>query len=331
MDIFSHLFVTFLPYFCVLVLSSIALIFSERAGIVNLGINGIIVVGATFYMIFANVISRGSSVSMSGWLQIPLFILSALGGFLFSLLHGFICIKLKANQIISGIALNVLAPAITISILFIFGEGNRLPYNINELALGNAAIYQMENIVSLKVILTLIVIVFSGFILSMTRWGLRYKSVGENPQAADVAGINVDKMKWISTFISGSLAGLAGGIYISCLSSGNQFTTGNVEGLGFLAIAIMIVGGWKILWSVLFSLVFAFLFSFGFHFKYIYPNESDSIVSLIKMIPYLLVILILIIFSKKTGDFVFKITGKKLFAQSNGPKAAGEPYDKSKR
>lgn len=342
MDIFSHLFVTFLPYFCILALASIALIFSERAGIVNLGINGVIVVGAAFYMIFAHVFSDGGNKEVSGWLQIPLFIISALGGMLFSLLHGFICIRLKANQIISGIALNILAPGITIAILFIFGTGNKLPFNVSELSLGNAAKYEISNVVSLKVLLTLVVIAISIFVLTFTKWGLRFKSIGENPQAADVAGINVNRMKWISIFISGALAGIAGGIYISSLSSGNQFTTGNVEGLGYLAIAIMIVGRWKIIWSVLIAILFSLLFSLGLQFKFIFPDEKDSIVSLIKMIPYLLTIVILVILSKPSMKAITKagkalhikwITkiGNRLLAQSNGPKAAGEPYDKSKR
>lgn len=330
MDVFNHLFVTFLPYFCILTLSSIALIFSEKAGIVNLGINGIIVVGATFYMIFANVISKNGSVAISGWVQIPLFLLSALGGILFSLLHGFICIKLKANQIISGIALNILAPAITISILFIFGEGNKMPFLVEELALGNRANYESSNVVSLKIVVTLIVILISSFVLTFTKWGLRFNSVGENPQAADVAGVNVNRMKWIAILISGFLAGIAGGIYISTLSSGNQFATANVEGLGFLAIAIMIVGRWKITWSVLIATLFSLLFSLGIEFKFIYPEEKDSIVSLIKMIPYLLTIVILILFAKPTMKWISKTAGK-LSTQSMGPKAAGEPYDKSKR
>ena len=102
-------------------LSAIALIFSERAGIVNIGVNGIMVMGATFYMIFANLFSQGGTVALNGGFQIILFALSILGGIILALLFGFAVIKLKANQIISGVALNILAPAITISVLIIFG------------------------------------------------------------------------------------------------------------------------------------------------------------------------------------------------------------------
>lgn len=329
MDIFNHLFISFLPYFCILSLTTIALIFSERAGIVNLGINGVIVAGASFYMIFANIFSKQGANELNGAMQIPLFILSGLGGLLFSLLHGFATIKLKANQIISGVALNILAPALTIAILFIFGEANKLPYNVNEFALGNAANYEFKNVVSLKVLVTLLVISASAVILSFTKWGLRLKSIGENPQAADVAGINVNRTKWYAVMISGALAGIAGAIYISSLSSGNTFK-GNVEGLGFLAIAIMIVGRWKIIASIVTVVLFSFLFAFGFQFKFLFENQKDSVVSIIKMIPYLITILILVLFSKPSVDFLSKRLHK-LSIQSSGPKAAGEPYDKSKR
>lgn len=329
MDIFSHLFITFMPYFCILSLATIALIISERAGIVNIGMNGVIVMGASFYMIFANIMSKGGTVALSGPFQILLYLFSALGGILMNWLMGFAVIKLKANQIVSGVALNILAPAITIAILFIFGTAQRLPYSVEELALGNAANYQITNIVSLKMLVTLFVICLFAILLKFTRWGLRFKSVGENPQAADVAGINVNRVKWSAILISGALAGIAGAIYISCLSGGNTFK-GNVEGLGYLAIAIMIVGRWNIIPSILVVIIFSILFSLGYHFKFIFPTQSDAIVSLIKMIPYVVTLIVLILFSKPSTKYLSKLFAR-LSLQSSGPKAAGEPYDKSKR
>lgn len=335
MGIFEHLFISFLPYFCILSLATIALIFSERVGIINLGVNGVIVMGATFYMIFANLFSKGGQIDLNGWVQIPLFILSGLGGVLMSALHGFATIKLKANQIISGVALNILAPAITIALLFILGTGNTLPYSVKELAAGNAANFEVTNIISLKVLVTLIVIVVSGVALSLTRWGLRLRSIGENPQAADVAGINVNKTKWVAILISGLLAGIAGAIFISTKSSGLAFK-GGVEGLGYLAIAIMIVGRWKIIASIVAVIAFSLLFSLGTEFKFIFPKEKDSMIYLIKMLPYVFTMFILVLFSKPVLQFGAKTKiGAKMFnkmiAQSSGPKAVGEPYNKSKR
>lgn len=329
MDIFNHLFITFMPYFCVLALSTIALIISERAGIVNIGINGIIVMGASFYMIFAHLFSNKGSTSLDGGFQILLFLFAACGGILMNLLIGFAVIRLKANQVIAGIALNILAPAITIAILFIFGTAQRLPFTVEELALGNAANFEPFNFVSLKMIVTLFVISIFFVLLRFTKWGLRFKSVGENPQASDVAGINVNATKWKAILISGALAGLAGGIYIASLSSGNTFK-GNVEGLGYLAIAIMIIGRWNIIPSMIAVIIFSTLFSLGFQFSYIFPNEKNSIISIIKMLPYLITILILVLFSKPSLRYISKIANK-MSIQSNGPKAAGEPYDKSKR
>lgn len=329
MDGFNHLFITFLPYFCVLSLSTVALILSERSGIVNIGINGVIVMGATFYMIFANLMSDGGKNTLDSGFQILLFFLAMLGGIIMNSLFGFATVKLKANQIISGVALNILAPAITIVILFIFGTAQRLPYTVNELAVGNASNYEPSNVVSLKVILTLFIVSVFGVLLRFTRWGLRFKSVGENPQASDVAGINVNRVKWNAILLSGALAGLAGGIYIASLSSGNAFK-GNVEGLGFLAIAIMIVGRWKIGPSIFAVVIFSILFSLGYHFKYLFPNEDDAAVALIKMIPYLITIISLVIFSKPIMLWLSKACYKSSL-QSTGPKAAGEPYDKSKR
>lgn len=330
MEIFNSIFVTFLPYFCILTLSTIALIFSERAGIINLGINGVIVIGATTYMIFAFLVSKGGEVAISGWMQIPLFLISAIGGLLFSVLHGFATIKLKANQVISGVALNILAPALTIAILFLFGTANKMNYNVGELAWGNAANDDVMNVISLKVLITLALIIIAPIIFSLTKYGLRLKSIGENPQAADVAGINVNRMKWQAILISGVLAGIAGAIYISSLSSGNSFR-GNNEGLGYLAIAIMIVGRWKILPSVIAVFVFSLLFSLGLEFKTVFPHiEKESIIYLIKMIPYLFTILVMLIFSKQSIKFMREKMKIKM-SDYSGPKAAGEPYYKNKR
>lgn len=323
----QEIFVTFWPYFCVLGLSAIALIFSERAGIINIGINGVMVMGSTFYMIFANLFTNAGITNP--WMQIPLFAISVIGGILTCLLFGYAVIKLKANQIITGVALNILAPAITIVILILFGQAERLPFNVGELALGNAANNDPANVVSLKVILTLFIISASAVLLKYTRWGLRFKAVGENPQAADVAGINVNRVKWSSIIISGAIAGLAGGIYIASLSSGNIFR-GNNEGLGFLAIAIMIVGQWKVMPSIIASAVFSLLFAFGYQFKAIFPEQQDAVVAMIKAIPYILTVVTLIIFSKRSAIFLSRAFSR-ISIQSGGPKAAGEPYDKSKR
>lgn len=354
----NALITTLIPYFCILSLASIAIIFTERSGIINLGINGTMVFGATTYMVFAHVIAPGSGPEMSGWLNIPLFLFGALGGVLFSSLHGLISIRLKGNQTISGIALNILAPAFTLLILYLFGEANAMPYNVKRLELGNSANNDLTSIISLKVFLTIIISAIAFVLFTFTRWGLRFKSVGENPQAADSSGINVNRMKWSAIIISGAIAGIAGSIYISEFSTGAAFKSQvNVEGLGFLAIAIVIISQWKVLSAGLVSIIFGLLFALGQQANNLFVNGSE-IQPILMMLPYLFTVIILIIFSetilagfaklfykwakklkydqeqKSRFSILIMTISKKLFFMSKnktGPKALGQPYDKSKR
>lgn len=361
----NQLLVSLFPYFCILSLSAIAIIFTERAGIINLGINGIIVSGATTYMIMAYIISPlayNSSTPANPWLNVFLYAIAALGGILFSLLHGLISIKMKGNQTISGIALNILAPSITLVILYLFGDAHRMEYSVSRLELGNSKNFELISFVSLKMFVTILVIIISFVVLTFSRWGLRLKSIGENPQAADAAGINVTKMKWLSIIISGAIAGIAGAIYISEISDGGAFKSQvNVEGLGFLAIAIVILSKWKPLNVALVTIIFSILFSLGKNAVDLFPNGKE-IKPILLMLPYLLTLLVLIIFSKPLILWLSKVFEKlsnkmikmgknenkksnllsrffnwcsiKLISFSNSvqpPKALGIPYDKSQR
>lgn len=353
----NWLLLTFFPYLCILSLSAVAIIFTERAGIINLSINGVMVGGATMYMIFAYIIAPLSKnpTPMSSWLNIFLFLMAAIGGILISCFHGFISITLKGNQTISGIAINIIAPALTLIILYLFGEANRMDYNVGLLELGNSKNGELISIISFKVVITLIVILVSFVFFTFTKSGLRFKVVGENPQAADVAGINVTKVKWSSIIISGAIAGIAGAIYISEFSNGGSFKSQvNVEGLGFLAIAIVINGRWKVLPSTLFASIFAILFSLAQNSNNLFTN-GETIKPILMMLPYLFTLVILVLFSKyffqllsnslitlsrkqknQNSNFnknLHKISNK-LVSLSNifqPPKALGQPYDKSKR
>lgn len=354
-DLFIYLF----SYLCILSLASIAVIFTERAGIINLGINGVIVSGATTYMIIAYIFSKNSDENLSGWFNIVLFLCAGIGGFLYSSLHGLISIKLKGNQTISGIALNILAPAITLLILKLFGESNSMNYSVDRLELGNSKNGELISFISLKMTLTILIVIISFIFFTFTKWGLRFKSVGENPQAADAVGINVNKVKWLSILISGFIGGIAGAIFITEFSSGGTFKNQvNVEGLGFIAIAIVIISRWKALLSFIVSIIFSFLLSMGYHAKNLFVN-GEKIEPILLMLPYLFTIFILIIFSKpflasisklfatlskkinsKRKDKESKLAkgfewcANKLLILSNssqGPKSLGQPYDKSKR
>ncbi|MGL6125068.1 MAG: ABC transporter permease [Metamycoplasmataceae bacterium] len=315
MEIFNEIITFTMLYLGILTLSSISAIISERVGIVNIGINGTIVFGATAYMVFASIFTDQGAIVGSSWLQIPLFIIAGISGVLLSSLHGYATIKLKANQIISGIAMNILAPALTLTVLFIFGTANKLNYNVPELALGNSALNELSAIVSLSTFVLFITVVVAWLALNRTKWGLRLKSIGENPQAADAAGINVNSFKWQGVLISGLLAGLAGAMFMtSTLGSGTTFK-GSVEGLGFLALAIMIIGRWKILPSLFAAIAFSLLLGVSYTIPSFVPREYESYKSLLLAIPYLVTLIAMTVFGEK----------------SVGPKAAGIPYDKSLR
>lgn len=315
MEIFNSIITLAIMYFGILTVSSIASIISERVGIVNIGINGTIVFGATVYMIFASIFTDRGAINGSPWLQIPLFILSGLAGAAFSSLHGYATIKLKANQIISGIAMNILAPAITLMVLFVFGSANMMSYNVPELSLGNSARNELSAIVSLSTFTLIIVVITSWIMLNKTKWGLRLKSIGENPQAADAAGINVNSFKWQGVLISGLLAGLAGAMFMTSNRASGATFKGSVEGLGYLALAIMIIGRWKIFPALISSIAFSLLLGISYNFSSFVPKEYESYKYLVLTIPYLGTLIIMTIFGNK----------------SVGPKAAGIPYDKSLR
>ncbi|MDK2819617.1 MAG: ABC transporter permease [Mycoplasmataceae bacterium] len=315
MEIFNSIITLAFMYLGILTLSSISSIISERVGIVNIGVNGTIVFGATIYMIFASIFSSRGSFEASSWLQIPLFIISGLAGIAFSSLHGYATIKLKANQIISGVAMNILAPAMTLLVLFVFGEAGRMNYNVPELAIGNNASAEITGIFSLSSFVMILVVVVSMIMLNKTSWGLRLKSVGENPQASDAAGINVNSFKWQGVLISGLLAGFAGAMFMaSTRTSGNTFQ-GSVEGLGFLSLAIMIVGRWKIIPSLFVSVAFSFLLSISYNFTQLVPKDYSNYQFLVLAVPYVVTLIAMVAFAKG----------------SIGPKAAGIPYDKTLR
>ncbi|MGL5308750.1 MAG: ABC transporter permease, partial [Metamycoplasmataceae bacterium] len=312
METFNQIIILAVTYFGILALASMSSTVSERVGIINIGINGTMVFGATAYMVFASIFTAQGAIQGSAWLQIPLFLISAIAGVLFSALHGYATIKLKSNQIISGVAANILAPALTLTVLFLFGRANTLNYSVPRLEWGNSAINDLSSIISLSTFVLIVAVIVVWIMLNKTSWGLRLKSIGENPQAADAAGINVNWFKWQGVLISGLLAGLAGALYMTSTRVDGTSFKGSVEGLGYLALAIMIVGKWKILPAVLTSFLFALLLGLSYSFYLFVPNEYSSYSYLFLAVPYLGTLITMTIFGKK----------------SVAPKAVGIPYDK---
>ncbi|WP_391591566.1 ABC transporter, permease protein 2 (cluster 11, riboflavin/purine nucleoside) [[Mycoplasma] cavipharyngis] len=305
MNIFTEIFSTSILFFCILVTAAIAALFSEKVGIVNIAVNGNMIFSAAFFGLAAQLFNTNSPL-----IQIVLYFIAICFGILFSILQNLLVIKLKADQIVAGIAMNLLGVGIAVILLQIAGTSNKFNFLIPELALGE----DFQNLISLKLFLVLIVIVIAWFFLNKSRWGLRFKSIGENPNAAAVVGINVNSYKWFGTLISGALSGLAGAIFMNYV--GTNFAA-NVKGLGFLGLAILIIGQWRIILIVIATLLFSFLYGSGItlstgvgELKYLENYSSFFII-----MPYLITIIVLAFSSKN----------------SNAPKALGLVYQKEKR
>lgn len=248
-------------------------------------------------------------------------------GGIFSILLAFAAINLKADQTIGGTALNTLAPAFAVVVSWaIQGQGNttiNLPTwtRITEATLGLKVLPTFWHNLLFKNFyittpLALLILIYAIVFLYKTKFGLRLRSCGEHPQAADSVGINVYRMRTHGTIISGILAGIGGLAYTLAAGSGFQST---VAGYGFLALAVMIFGNWKPV-SIFFASLFFALFK-------VIGNYSASIIFLPKfaniaesnyiylMVPYIVTMIILILTSKKSA----------------APKAEGIPYDKGAR
>jgi len=231
-----------------LLITALGGLYSERSGVVNIGLEGFMVVGS---FIGAFVIFKLQSIWGSQAAAIWVGLLAAvLAGVIFSLLHAFASVHLSANQVISGTAINMLAGAITVFLARnITGSGNiRIetglqPFNIpflSDIPIIGPLLFTRTHWTTW---LILFLVLCSSFILKRTAFGLRLRSCGEFPQASEAAGINVKKMRYIGVMISGGLASLGGAIYLVTIAS--EFT-GVVSGLGFLALASLIFGQWLV-------------------------------------------------------------------------------------
>lgn len=295
---------------------------SERSGVVNIGLEGLMIVGSfagayTLYLITKNA-APGDPVTL--WMILAGLLASVVAGGLFSLLHAYASISLNANQIISGTAINMLAAAMALYLSELLTGSERLAV-VTGVSRADVPILSkipfIGELIFTKTYFTtylvLAIVVVVWFVLMKKPFGLRLRACGEYPQAAESMGINVIKMRYIGVFLSGCFAGLGGGILV--LTYNGEFT-GTVSGLGFLALATLIFGQWKP-WKVVGASFF-----FGFmRTMSTMARVNDSLKSLglpqelYKALPYVLTLVALVIFSKNTV----------------GPKALGETFDSGKR
>lgn len=301
-----------LIYGIVLMLVALGGCFSEHSGIINIALEGIMVIGAVVGLLVLNLLPAAMAASTKMILSIAA---AAASGVVYSALLAFASINLKADQTIGGTALNVLATAIALVLVKRYNNavgGTQSP----KLSFANGAFLSNLGPISVNVFLYLglVLLVISMILLYRTRFGLRLMACGEHPQAADSVGINVYKMRWIGVLISGFLGGIGGLAYVVPAAQIWNFEAG-VAGMGFLAIAVMIFGQWKpgrIFLAAIFFALFKALAN-------IYDSTFLSALNLTKeiynMMPFIASMIILAFTSKK----------------SRAPKAEGIPYDKGMR
>ncbi len=292
---------------CVLMLGAASGYFSERVGIVNIGINGMMIFGALFFSIYSSFLQPMMG-NESYFLDI---ILTGASTIIVGLLFGFATIILKADHIIVGTAINLLGAGLgaflTSPLGFKLEKISSLKSMYEPQQILNYDYFGLygETITIFFVIVALMVIIF--LIMHFTSFGLRYRSIGENPNAADSQGISVYKYQWTGVILSSIFGGFAGSIFM--LQTGGQLFNGNVSGLGFLSLAIMIIGAWRIPIIIVGAISFALLFSYSTTLapiKYLY---------LYKMIPYICTMAAMLFFSKWT----------------KAPAHDGIPFDKALR
>jgi len=312
-----------------LLIVALAGMFAERSGIINIALDGIMIFGAFAGALAAYFLRKSPFFVDHNQLTFLIaMVVASIAGALFSLLLSFSAIKLKADQTIGGTALNMLAPAIALFFIKIFftkdalemepaigGSGKSVDFGyalLNDDLGPVGSIFFDKAYISTFISIALFV-VLSVFIYK-TKTGLRLRSCGEHPQAAASVGIDVNRMRYLGTTISGALAGFGGYVYIATVANGTA--SGAVAGMGFLALAIMIFGNWKPLGIALGALLFGFLKCLGvIYSQFDFLNNLNLPMYFYNLIPYVAVLVVLAFTSKS----------------SRAPKAEGIPYDKGAR
>ena len=300
----------------VLVLVALGGCFSEHSGVINIGLEGIMVMGALGGALMMKFLPD----STPAFAMILLVVLAAiLLGMIYSLLLAVAAINFKADQTLVGTAMNLLGTAAATVCVKAMNTAESVDNVSSTIQYINAKKAFLVNIGGFEfnwfMLMALIALVVSYVVLYKTRFGLRLMACGEHPQAADSVGINVYRMRYAGVLISGMLGGLGGIVYITAGVSEWKFENG-VAGFGFLALAVMIFGQWKPTRIALAALLFGFFRALGnvyTGFDFLKALNLPS--SVYNMLPYIISLVVLAFTSKK----------------SRAPKAEGIPYDKGQR
>ncbi len=302
-----------------LLITALGGMFAEKSGVVNISLEGTMVFGSFFSILFINFIQENVPGFNASLLLLLAAVIAAITGSLLSSLLAFSAVNLKANQVIGGTAINLFAAPMVIFIARTLNNVKNIPFDqdfniqkvplLGDIPVIGEILFQDINILSfLGYIIAIVAIV----VIYRTRFGLRLSAVGEHPSAADTVGINVYKMRWIGTLISGALAGLGGLVFV--VSSSVTFS-GQVGGYGFLALAVMIFGQWKPEKIFFASLFFGLMNALSVKYTLIPWFDGLSLGYFFTVLPYIATLLALMLTSKK----------------SRAPKAEGIPYEKGSR
>lgn len=316
MDILVILVPATLLYAAPLIFTALGGVFSERSGIINIGLEGLMVIGAftaiVFNLTFVNVFGAATP-----WVSI---LAAMVVGMFFSLLHAVASISLRADQTVSGVAINLLAVGLTLFLVkLLYGKAQtdaiqetfnkvNIPY-LSDIPFIGKIFFSNTYYTSFVAIFVAILV---WFVIFKTSFGLRLRSVGEHPMAADTNGINVVRMRYIAVMLSGALGGIGGGVYAQSISG--DFSHLTISGQGFMAIAAMIFGKWHPMGAMGAAMFFGFAQSLSIIGKTL-PFLSNVPNMYLLIAPYVLTILALVLF----------------VGRSDAPKALGQPYIKGGR
>ena len=304
-----------LVYSAPLIFTALGGTFSENSGIVNVGLEGIMTMGAFTSIVF-NLSFASTFGAATPWLGA---LLGGIVGIIFSLLHAVATINWRADHVISGTVLNLMAPPLAVFLVkAIYNKGQT--ENINQ----NFGYFSFPGLANIPVIgpiffkntsapawVAIVLSIFLYWVLYKTRFGLLLRSSGENPQAADTLGINVYKMRYAGVLISGFLGGIGGAVFAEAIAG--NFSVSTIAGQGFMALAAMIFGRYNPIGAMLSSLFFGFAQSLSIIGDQI-PGISSLPSVYLQIAPYVLTIIVLVVF----------------FGKTVGPAADGQNYIKSK-
>ena len=305
-----------LVYSAPLIFTALGGTFSERSGVVNVGLEGIMTVGAFSAAIF-NLSTASTFGAWTPWISM---LFGGLIGIIVALVHAVATINLRADHIVSGTVINLLAPGLTVFLTKMMFDGHGQTDMLKQ-TFGKFSFPILKDIpvlgpiffkdTSAPAYVAIGVAFLAYFIIFKTQFGLRLRSVGENPQAADTLGINVYAMKYAGVLISGFLGGMGGAVAVQSISG--QFSVSTIAGQGFIAMAAMIFGKWNPI-SVMFAAIFFGLSQSLAVIGNLIPGIKELPSVYLQAAPYVLTVLVLVIFIGK----------------SQAPKAIGKTYVKSK-